>query len=127
MEITGKIIAVLPAREGTSARTGNPWKVQEYVIETTNEQYPHKCAFEVFGDDKIRMLNIQAGEQLTVSLDIDAREYNGRWYNSIRAWRVDRTPAQDAPAPQQQPAADPFKSSPTTNAQLNEDNDDLPF
>ena len=58
MEITGKIIAVLEPRGGVS-KTGNPWKVQEYVLET-NEQYPRKMCFDVFGEDKIQQFNIQA-------------------------------------------------------------------
>lgn len=88
MEITGKIIAVLPERGGTS-KTGNEWKTQEYVLET-HEQYPKKICFNVFGADKIAQFNIQAGEELTVSFDINAREYQGRWYNDIRAWKVER-------------------------------------
>ena len=80
MEITGKIIAVLPERGGVS-KTGNEWKTQEYVIET-HEQYPRKMCFNVFGADKIAQFNIQAGEEMTVSFDINAREYNGRWYSA---------------------------------------------
>lgn len=75
MEIEGKIIVVLPAREGVSAR-GTQWKSQDYVIET-HEAYPKKCCFNVFGADKIQMFNIQSGEELRVSFDIDAREYQG--------------------------------------------------
>ena len=87
MEISGKIIFVLPERGGVSQRTGTEWKVASYVIETM-EQYPRKCLFEVFGTDKIAQMNIQVGQLLTISFDIDAHEYNGRWYNSIRAWRA---------------------------------------
>ena len=61
MEITGKIIAVLQANSGVSARTGNPWMSQEYVIET-HDQYPRKCCFRVFGEDKIKQFNIQSGD-----------------------------------------------------------------
>ncbi len=92
MEITGKIIAVLPASSGTSARTGNPWMSQDYVIET-HDQYPRKCCFRVFGQDKIQNFNIQVGEEMTVSFDIDCHEYNGRWFNDIRAWQVNRNVA----------------------------------
>ena len=88
MEIQGKIIAVLPERGGVSQRTGSEWKVATYVIETM-EQYPRKCAFEVFGSDKIQLFNIQVGQLLKVSFDIDAHDYQGRWYNQIRAWRVE--------------------------------------
>ena len=89
MELTGKIIAVLPAQGGVSQRTGNPWKSQDYVIET-QETYPKKCCFNVFGDEKIQEMNIQLGETLTVSLDINANEYQGKWYNQVRAWKVER-------------------------------------
>ena len=94
MEIQGKIIAVLPTRSGTSAR-GTQWSSQTSVIET-QEQYPKKLAFDVI-NDKIDQFNIQVGEFLTVQFDINAREYNGRWFNSINAWNVIRQ-AQQAPA-----------------------------
>ena len=89
MDITGRIIAVLPERSGISQRSGSEWKAGSYVLET-QEQYPKKMVFDVFGADRIQQFNIQVGEILTVSFDIDAREYNGRWFNSIRAFRVDR-------------------------------------
>ena len=124
MEITGKIIAVLPERGGIS-KTGNEWKMQEYVLET-HEQYPKKLCFNVFGADKIAQFNIQAGEEMTVSFDINAREYNGRWYNDIRAWRV--VPAQSvAPvAPTVAPAA-PEAVIPAPVAAPAAPEDDLPF
>ena len=93
MELAGKVIAVLEPRGGVS-KTGNEWKVQEYVIET-HDQYPKKMCFDVFGADKIAQFNIQAGEELNVFFDVDAREWNGRWFNSIRAWKVERVGAQD--------------------------------
>lgn len=94
MEIQGKIISVLPTRSGTSAR-GTQWSSQTAVIET-QEQYPKKLAFDVI-NDKIDQFNIQVGEFLTVQFDINAREYNGRWFNSVNAWNVIRQ-TQQAPA-----------------------------
>lgn len=93
MELQGKIIVVLPERNGTSQR-GNQWRSITYVLET-QEQYPKKLAFDVT-NDKIDQLNIQLGEILTVQFDINAREYNGRWFNSINAWNVIRQ-TQQAP------------------------------
>ena len=87
MELTGKVIAVLVARSGSSSKSGNAWMVQEYVVEIPG-QYPKRCMFAVFGEDRIKQFNIQAGEDITVQFDIDAREYNGRWYNDIRAYNV---------------------------------------
>lgn len=136
MEITGKIIVACEPRGGVSQRTGNNWKMQEFVLET-QEQFPRKCMFSVFGEDRLREFNIQVGEVVTVSFDVDAREYNGRWYNDIRAWRVQRgvvaapgAPAPAAPgavpaptAPVAAPAApaDPAPAAPAA------DNGDLPF
>ena len=94
MEIQGKIIVVLPERSGVSQR-GNQWRSISYVLET-QEQYPKKLAFDVT-NDKIDQLNIQLGEILTVQFDINAREYNGRWFNSVNAWNVIRH-TQQAPA-----------------------------
>jgi hypothetical protein len=93
MEIQGKVIAVLPERSGVSAR--GEWKSQTYVIET-QEQYPKKMAFYVFGADRLAQFNIHSGEVINVSFDIDAHEYQGRWFNSIRAWNVTKVSQQAA-------------------------------
>lgn len=85
MELQGKVIAVLPERSGVSAR--GEWKSQDYVIET-HDQYPRKMVFGVFGADRISRFNIQVGQEVTVSFDIDAHEYQGRWFNNIRAFDV---------------------------------------
>lgn len=137
MEITGKIIAVLPASSGVSRTTGNPWMSQDYVIET-HDQYPRKTCFRIFGEDKIRQFNIQSGEELTVSFDIDAHEYQGRWYNDIRAWQVVRTAATAAqPVPGAAPVAAAAQAAPAASAgapfppaqepAAEGSNDDLPF
>ena len=89
MELTGRIIAVMAAQSGVSARTGNPWMSQEYVIEVPG-QYPRRCVFRLFGEDRIKQFNIQQGEDLTIQFDIDAHEYQGRWFNDIRAYNVIR-------------------------------------
>ena len=86
-EITGKIIAVLPTKSGTSAR-GTQWSSQTAVIET-HEQYPKRVAFDVLGD-RIAEFNLQVGEEVTVSFDINAREFNGKWFNSVNAWNIVR-------------------------------------
>lgn len=94
MEMTGVVIAILPERSGTSQR--GEWKSQSFVIET-QEQYPKHLCFEVFGADRITQFNIKCGETITVQFDIDARQYQDRWFNSIKAWNVIR-PGQQAPA-----------------------------
>ena len=71
---------------------------QDYVIEVPG-QYPRKCLFRIFGEDRIKQFNIQQGEDLTVQFDIDAHEFNGRWFNDIRAYNVVRGQMPVAGAP----------------------------
>lgn len=133
MEIVGKIIAVLP-EQGGIAKNGNPWKVQPYVLETT-EQYPRKVHFEVFGEERIKQNPCAIDQLVTVSFDIESREFNGRWYTSIRAWKIvqgDQTATVTAPAAQvatEQPAMESLEAAnvkafePTTS----DSTSDLPF
>lgn len=137
MELTGRIIAVLPAQSGVSARTGNNWMSQDYVIEVPG-QYPRKCLFRIFGEDRIKQFSIQQGEDLTVQFDIDAHEFNGRWFNDIRAYNVIRgqqpvagAPVAAAAAPQASPfppadgATAPFPPAQEPSSEGSAD--DLPF
>jgi hypothetical protein len=111
MEFSGKIIAILPQKSGVAKSTGNEWIAQEYVIEN-HDQYPKKMCFEVFGADKIGQFAIQMGEELNVSFDIDARQWQDRWFNSVRAWKIERVTASipvsaGAPTPPPPPTAAP--------------------
>lgn len=87
MEITGKIIIALPEMSGTS-KAGNAWKKREYVLET-QETYPKKVFFNFFGD-RVDQYPLNVGDEVTVSFDIDSREFNGRWYTDIRAWKAEK-------------------------------------
>ena len=126
MELIGKAIAVLPVKSGVSKKTGEQWQSREYVIET-NEQYPKKMCFEVFGTDKLKEFNIRNNDLIKVNFDITAREYNGKWYNSVRAWKVEHVnpdggTENQVSAPEPQTPATPV-AAPTTQ----ESDDDLPF
>ena len=123
MELTGKIIAVLPAKSGASPRTGYNWMTQEYVIEVPG-QFPKRCAFSVFGEDRIKLFNIQNGEDITIQFDIDAREFNGRWYNDIRAYAVTRPQNQQPVIPNASAGEPPF---PPMGEPSKSDGGDLPF
>ena len=146
MDLTGRIIAVLPPSSGVSARTGNSWMSQDYVIEVPG-QYPKRCVFRIFGEDRIKQFNLQMNEDVTVQFDIDAHEYQGRWFNDVRAYNIIRgqvppvagapvgaAPVGAAPFPPQQPvqpAAAPAAAAPFPPAQEpaaeGGSADDLPF
>lgn len=94
MEVKGKIIQAFPPVEGTS-KAGNPWKKREYILET-QESYPKKIFFDFFGD-RADQYPLNVGDVINLSFDIESREYNGRWFVSIRGWKAE--PADAAPAP----------------------------
>ena len=120
MEISGKIIELLPEKSGESANGG--WRKQEFILET-EAQYPKKICFMVWGD-KIDEFKIQQGENLEVSIDLESREYNGRWYTDIKAWKVSRH-GSDAGSSQSFINEDRAAPPITDNSSL--DNDDIPF
>lgn len=87
MEIKGKIIQALPEVSGVS-RSGNPWKKKEYILETIDGAFPRKVHFTCFGDNADKIV-LAVGQTATVSFDIESREFNGRWYTDIRAWKAE--------------------------------------
>lgn len=91
MEINGNIIEILPEKSGHSSN--GTWRKQEYILETAG-QYPKKICFMAWGD-KIDQFSIKKGENLIVSVDLESREYNGRWYTDVKAWKVSREGTQD--------------------------------
>lgn len=86
MDITGKIIVALEPLSGTS-RAGNAWKKREYVLET-QETYPKKVFFNFFGD-RVDQYPLNVGDMVKISFDINSREFNGRWYTDISAWKAE--------------------------------------
>lgn len=89
MQIVGNIVVVCPIKSGVSQQ-GKEWSSLDFVVEIPG-QYPKRVVLNIFGQDKINQLNPQVGEQnVTVDFDIDAHEYNNRWFNQIRAWNITR-------------------------------------
>jgi hypothetical protein len=86
MEVKGKIIVVNKVVTGQSKK--GTWARQDFVIET-GEQYPKKVALSLWGMDLINKYDIVVGLDITASINIESREYNGRWYTEIRAWKLE--------------------------------------
>ena len=125
MEITGKIILALPEQSGVS-KAGNSWKKKEYVLET-QETYPKKVHFDLFGD-KADKYPLSVGQTVRLKFDIESREYNGRWFTSIRGWEAEPVDAAAAPAAAPfEPAATPGAVPPPPAMQPSDPNEELPF
>ena len=125
MELEGRIVRKLNVQSGTSAR--GTWSKQEFIFEYQEGNFPAQVCFNVWGDDKVRVLEkYQVGDKVKVSFNLSAREYNGRWYNDIRAWRIEPAVAApvSAPAPVMEDPGFPADSYPQ---QGGFDSGDLPF
>lgn len=89
LEVKGQLIQILPVQNGTS-KAGNEWSKQEFVIETSEEQFPKKVCFTLFGD-KVSLLNgINNGDEIEVAFNLESREFSGKWYHNINAWKISK-------------------------------------
>lgn len=115
MEIQGKIVQILELQSGIGKASQKEWKKQEYILETLDSQYPRKICFNLWGDN-IDRIALQVGEEVTVQIDIESREFNGRWYTDVKAWRVDRGLVSLSGVAPQMPGAVPPAPAPGMSA-----------
>ncbi|MFN6943899.1 MAG: DUF3127 domain-containing protein [Cytophagaceae bacterium] len=116
MELKGKITNILPLQSG-QGKNGE-WKKQDFILETAS-QYPKKVCITVWGD-KIDQFDIKEGESLTASIELESREFNGRWYTDVRAWKVQKDSESGSTPP-------PLDESASLDSFSGEEPDDLPF
>ncbi|MDR3340470.1 MAG: DUF3127 domain-containing protein [Candidatus Symbiothrix sp.] len=122
MQLTAKLIQVLPLESGMG-RNGSEWKKQSIILETDG-QYPKKVCVAVWGD-KINPTLLQIGNSLTIDFDVESREYNGRWYTDVKAWKVES--AGSSPAIPPTPVTDPDYNFPEPPPEPQANFNDLPF
>lgn len=120
LEIIGKIIEILPEKSGQSAN--GEWRKQEYILETETS-YPKKICFVVWGD-KIGQFNLKQGELVEVSVDLESREYNGRWYTDVKAWKVSKD---QVSTNNEEPNEDHDRYETEKENKLSLDDGDIPF
>jgi hypothetical protein len=114
MQLTAKLIQVLPLQTG--AGKNGQWKKQDIIVET-EATYPKKICVSVWGD-KMDASLLQTGNQLKIDFDVESREYNGRWYTDVKAWKIELA----APA-----SASAGSTMPNTTEIGMREEDDLPF
>jgi Domain of unknown function (DUF3127) len=85
MELSAKLIQLLPLQTGTGKN--GQWKKQDIIVETEGT-YPKKVCISIWGD-KISESVLKIGSQLSISFDVESREYNGRWYTDVKAWKIE--------------------------------------
>lgn len=90
IQLSGTVTHILPLQGGVSKSSGKEWKKQSYVLLVEEGQYPRSVTFDIVGEERIKKSAIQLNEQITVHLDINCNEWQGKFYNSITCWRVER-------------------------------------
>lgn len=126
LTLKGRIKSILPPESGTS-KAGKAWRKQSFVVDTGAQYNPDVC-FGVFGDDKLDMLaRFEPGAEVEVSFNLSSREYNGRYYHNIDAWKIEaignQAPQGNTPPP---PTEEPISLN-TADLSADSDDDDLPF
>lgn len=119
MEITGKLAELLPEQTG-EGKTGNSWRKRSYVIETLDDQYPKKVCIDAWGDRADILNSLAIGDHLVTSFDIESREFNGKWYTNVKAWKIDKKDGGTASNNPPLPSVNDMPPPP-------EPTDDLPF
>ncbi len=103
MELEGRIVRKLNVQSGTSAR--GAWSKQEFIFEYQEGNFPSQVCMNVWGEDKVKDLEkYQVGDKVRISFNLSSREFNGRWYTDVRAWRIESAGAPAAPAAPVAPA-----------------------
>jgi len=119
LEITGRIIQKLNKTEGVS-KAGKAWSKQEFVMET-QETYPKKVMISTMNEKVNDLERFNVGDTVTASLNLESREYNGRWYTDARAWRIQGQGAGTTTE------GDPFHPDNEPSFTADPASDDLPF
>lgn len=111
-EYSGKIVSVGELKSGTS-KTGKDWMTQQYVLlDLSNPNYEKHIAFEVFGKDKLNEFNLKEGDLVTVTLDLESRVWNERWFTNVRCIKCEKeAQAKEEPAPAPEPKKAPKKET----------------
>ncbi len=123
MDIKGRITHILPLQTG-EGKNGT-WKKQDFVIETDG-QYPKKVCFSIWGD-KYNESFLAVGNELNVSFDPESREYNGRWYTELRAWKIELAGSKADTSDSFTSAPTPTQAAPPSFTKSTDEDDDLPF
>jgi len=118
MEIAGTVVSLLPLQTGQGKN--GVWKKQEFILETPG-QYPKKVCLSLWGE-KVDEIKLNIGEKITASLNLESREYNGRWYTEARAWKVAKQTGDSASSRESAPPPSSDSFIPDNSA-----SDDLPF
>ena len=124
MDLNGTVVTILPEQR-FNGKNGEVVKNQ-FVIEH-GVQYKKKAVFSVLGEDRWKQMNVVLGADVQVSFDVDAREWNGKWFGELLAWRVQNDNGQQQAQQAAVSSAKPAEQAATQQQNGSQGSDDLPF
>jgi hypothetical protein len=86
LHITGKVIDILEEQSGKGKN--GPWRKRDFILETQGE-YPRKICITQWGD-QIDKNPISKEDTITAYIDLQSREYKGKWYTDVKAWKIEK-------------------------------------
>ena len=126
LEVSGKVFKILNEQKGTSA-AGKGWVKQDFVIET-DDQYPKKIAVTAMGDKIVPVVKtLSVGQQVTIHINIESREYQDKWFSNINVWRVDKLDGNSVPTNNTASESTSTTKVSKSNVSPKDDDSDLPF
>lgn len=120
LKLTGTVSQILEEQSGQGKN--GPWRKQDFILETGG-QYPKQVCITQWGDN-IDTFGVKEGETIIASIDVASREYNGKWYTDVKAWRVERPQGGQGGGPPA-PSGEPWPDAEPSD--LSQPDDDLPF
>jgi hypothetical protein len=115
MQLSGTVLQVLPVQEGQGKN--GPWRKQDIIVQTQG-QFPKNVCVSIWGN-KLDGIELKPDMPITCDIEIESREYNGRWFTDVKAWRI------SSAATPQQPVTAPTPNS--IEDFMDKDDDVLPF
>lgn len=126
MEIKGKVVQVMNVASGLGAK--GEWHKQDFVLETL-DKFPKKVCMTLWGKDLIDKYDLVEGMTVTAFIELDSREYNGKWYTNVKAWKIqwDEQKRPDFPSANKEPVREMNWPAPGPVVDTTSGVDDLPF
>lgn len=120
-KVKGRVTDILPVQTGSSSR--GEWKKMDFVLEVPDDSFPKKICFTLFNDKTEMIRESDKNKEVEVSFSLEGREYNGKWYHNVNAFKIERS---EKSSSEGQPVPPPFSEDDFLPVRENE-KDDLPF
>ncbi len=123
----GKVVKIFDAEQKSAS-----FQAREFVIEVADGQYPQMVKFQLVQDKCALVDDYSEGDNIEVEFDLRGREWNGKYFTNLQAWRINRAgegggESQGGGGQQYQPSKSAAPAAAATTSASNDFDDDIPF